>query len=68
MNAGDRVKFLRIFDLAPDPVYDKVGEVGTTKDCTTIKKNEKSLNVWLVIFDDGIRIWINEKDLEVVSV
>lgn len=67
MNAGDKVKFLRIFDLAPYSVYDKVGEVGTALERTVTKKNDKAWGVWLVVFDDNKRIWIKEKDLEVVG-
>jgi len=65
MNAGDRVKFLRVFDLAPDPVYDKVGEVGTAMEHTVTRKNDKMWNVWKVKFDDGYVIWIKESNLEI---
>jgi len=68
MNAGDRVKFLRAFDLAPYTIYDKLGEVGTAKERTVVRKGERIWSVWRVDFDDGIRIWIKEKDLEVVDV
>ena len=67
MNAGDRVRFLRVFDLAPDEVYDRVGEVGTAREYTVTRKNDKIWSVWKVTFDDNTNIWIKEKDLEIVG-
>jgi hypothetical protein len=67
MNAGDRVKFLKVFDLAPYEVYDRVGEVGTAMERTVTKKGDRVWSVWLVVFDDGLRLWIKQRDLEVVE-
>ena len=67
MNVGDKVKFLKVFDLAPYSVYDKVGEVGIAMERTITKKDDKAWSVWLVVFDDETRIWIKEKDLKVVK-
>lgn len=67
MNAGDRVKFLSVFPLAPYSVYDKLGEVGTAVESVVTRKNERVWTVWKVRFDDGERIWIKQKDLEVVD-
>ena len=68
MNVGDRVKFLRAFELAPYSVYDKLGEVGTAMEFTVNRKNDRIWSVRKVKFDDGVVIWIKEKDLEVVDV
>lgn len=67
MNEGDRVKFLNVFPLAPYSVYDKLGEVGTAMEGVIARKGDKMWGVRCVKFDDGIRIWIKEKDLEVVE-
>lgn len=67
MNAGDRVKFLNVFPLAPYSVYDKLREVGTAMESVITRKNERVWTVWKVRFDDGKVIWIKQKDLEVVD-
>lgn len=67
MNVGDRVEFKKIFELAPDPVADKLGELGTAQGCTVAKKGEREWKVWKVKFDDGTILWIKEKNLEVVD-
>ncbi len=68
MNVGDRVKFLRAFELAPYSVYDKLGEVGTARERTVVRKGERIWSVWKGTFDDSVSIWIKEKELEVVDV
>lgn len=66
VKVGDRVKFVDIFELAPDPVYDMLGEIGTAKEVTLVQTEFRSWNVWKVKFDDRI-LWIKEKGLEVVE-
>jgi len=72
VQVGDRVKFVDVFPLAPDPVHDMLGEIGTAKSVTVVHKEAtlstkyRCWNVWCVKFDDRI-IWIKEKGLEVVG-
>ena len=66
VQVGDRVKFVSIFELAPDPVSDMIGEVGTARRVTVVHTEHKCWNVWFVEFDDR-NIWIKEKGLEIVG-
>jgi len=66
VQVGDRVKFVDVFPLAPDPVHDMLGEIGTAKSVTLVQTEVRSWNVWLVKFDDR-QIWIKEKGLKVVG-
>ena len=72
VQVGDRVKFVDVFELAPDPVHDMLGEIGVAKRVTVVHKEAtentkyRCWNVWLVRFEDR-QIWIKEKGLEVVD-
>jgi hypothetical protein len=66
VKVGDKVKFVSVFELAPDPVYDTLGEIGTATQVTVVHTETKCWNVWRVKFDDRT-IWIKEKGLEIVG-
>lgn len=66
VKAGDKVRFISVFDLAPDQVHDMLGEIGTAKKEEVIQTEVRSWSVWLVIFEDR-QIWIKERGLEVVG-
>lgn len=59
---GKRVKFAYTLDMAPMVVHKMVGENGIVKERDRFKPK-----VWLVVFEDGKRIWINKKYLKVIT-
>ncbi len=59
---GRRVRFAYTFDMAPMVVHKMVGEHGVVD-----QRDRFKTKVLLVVFDNGKRIWIEEKYLEVIE-
>ncbi len=59
---GKRVRFAYAFDIAPMVLHKMVGEDGVIEERDRFKPK-----VWLVVFENGKRVWINEKYLKVIE-
>lgn len=65
---GKRVKLVYVHDMSPMVVHELVGESGVVMGLDKIKQTDKpSVDVWLVVFDNGKRLWSRKKYLEVVN-
>ena len=65
---GKRVKLAYVHDMSPMVAHALVGETGTVMELSRITHPDRaSINVWLVVFDNGTRLWSRKKYLEVVN-
>lgn len=59
---GKRVKLTHAHDMHPMVVLNMVGECGTV-----MEKDSYEPSIWLVVFENGKRIWCRSKYLEVID-
>ena len=59
---GKRVRLAYAHDMHPMVVLDMVGEFGTV-----MERDPQEPTIWLVVFEDGTRIWSRGKYLEVID-
>jgi len=59
---GKRVKLVYVHDMSPMVVWDLIGEHGVVTE-----KDRYHEDIWLVVFDNGTRLWSRKKYLEVID-
>jgi len=68
---GKRVKLAYVHDMSPMVVHEMVGEIGTVKERDKIVKEKDNITtiiyIWLVVFENGFRLWSREQYLEVMD-
>jgi len=59
---GKRVKLAYVHDMVPMVIHKMVGESGVVAE-----KDRYHEDIWLVVFDNGTRLWSRKKYLEVID-
>jgi hypothetical protein len=59
---GKRVKLASAHEMHPMVIHLLVGECGTVE-----QRDSREPSIWLVLFDNGKRIWSRSKYLEVIE-
>lgn len=59
---GKRVKLAYAHDMHPMVIHLLVGECGTVE-----KRDSREPSIWLVVFENGTKIWSRSKYLKVIE-